>query len=79
MSPEAETMLVNHLAMWIYGLWTTDTISFKNPRSRMICTMGPSFNLYYLSHTNRSFQDVLRSPGSNSVWRAADYNIIESQ
>lgn len=28
-----------------------------------------------LSHTNRGFQDILRSPCSDSTWRAADYNI----
>jgi len=28
-------------------------------------------DLYHISRTNRSFQDILRSPGSNSIWRAA--------
>ncbi|EDR01174.1 uncharacterized protein LACBIDRAFT_312439 [Laccaria bicolor S238N-H82] len=77
-------LVINHLAMWIYGQWRRSLPKTRVSHCdlRMICTMPLDIlyeifehlhpiDLYHISRTNRSFQDILRSPSSSSIWRAA--------
>lgn len=76
--------VINHLAMWIYGQWRRSLPKTRVSHCdlRMICTMPLDIlyeifehlhpiDLYHISRTNRSFQDILRSPSSNSIWWTA--------